>query len=634
MKKALSIILCLIVIVGLFTSCKNVLNADGTLIPSVFIRSEKNDSYEYDVYEDYTIITAYIGEDFRVSIPSRLGGKPVCGLGENSIGSSMLAIEVVDIPSSLVYIHPSAFYGKTTIEAFSVSGSNDAFKSDKGIIYSKDGTKLLHYPPARAVDTVTVSGGIKELGDYAFANCEKLQKAVLPGGLTSIGAHAFDGCDILYNVQLPEGITTIGDYAFYECKSLSTFKLPSTLLKIGANAFNYCISVKNITMPDSVKEIGDSAFFYCKSLTNVTLPKSLEKYGYKVFTMCNLLKELNITSQNKMYKSVDGVLYSADGTTLVDYPDGKTNKDIVISEGVKSIRAYAFYKEYNGDNSKKDDIIQSVDLNGVTSIGENAFSNRHLIPKIDLPDSVTSFSPTAFYNCMGIKAFNTSANNSAYVSVDGVLYSKDKKTLVAYPIAKENTSFVIPEGTEHIGAYAISNNVTLLSIQVPSTIITVGDYAFYNSSMFGNEIKFSKALKSLGKYSFSHCLSCEGVIFEDNTITEIPEGCFECYDGVYGVVIPNGVTKIGKDAYRESSYIVYIELPPTVKEIGDRAFYDIDDLHDLRITSNVTTIGEEIVNIFAETNPDKLTLHVDSGSVAEEYAKNNKIPYKVNEESK
>ena len=143
MKRAISISLALILILSLFTSCKQKTKDNGNgLAQSDFVSTEQNKSFIYDVYKDYTVIKEYIGEDFRVSIPNRLGGKPVKGIGENAIGKSALAIDIVDIPKNVEFIDPSAFYGNHLLTAFTVASGNDNYKSEKGVIYSKDGKAL------------------------------------------------------------------------------------------------------------------------------------------------------------------------------------------------------------------------------------------------------------------------------------------------------------------------------------------------------------------------------------------------------------------------------------------------------------------------------------------------------------
>lgn len=628
MKRAVSISLVLVMILGLFTSCQKKTTVEKEPEKSTFVRSDKNDDFEFDVYEDYTVITQYIGEDFRVSIPNRLGGKAVKSIGEKAIGDSMLAVDIVDIPKNVTYIHPSAFYGCDSLTVFTVAGGNSVYKSEDGLIYSKDGKALLHYPVGRDKSEVTVNKGVEKIGAYAFGQSDKITKVSLPDSVKEIGAHAFDGCDKLISVNIPEGVKEIGEYCFYECSALPSIKLPSTLLKIGESAFNYCISISEIKVPDSVVEIADSAFYKCETLSKVTLSASLAKYGYKVFSGCKLLTEIGLSSDNKNFAAAEGMLYTADGKTLVDSAYGKYISSLKIKDGVTAIRAYCFYRDYQGQEQDNFDNIGAIDFNKVEKIGAYAFANRDGIHNVNLPSTLKEISSTTFYNCQKIEKYSVK-DCAAYTAVDGVLYTKDKKTLVTYPSAREKSTYSVPEGTEHIGEYAFSNCYTLHELTVPESLVTVGDYAFYMTATIVGSIKFGKNLKSIGKYCFSHCAGLEEVTFEDNTITEIPKGAFEVFDGAYEFVIPDGVTKIGEDAFRETGYIVYIEIPSTVKEIEKRAFYDMDDLHDLTIPAGVEKFGDEIVNILDESDPDKVTLKVTEGSKAEKYAKDNNIPYKV-----
>ncbi len=629
MKRAISISLVLIMILSLFTSCKT--NESGEIREpekSEFISTEQNDNYIYDVYKDYSVIKEYIGEDFRATIPNRLGGKKVKAIGEKAFGNSMLAIEVIDIPKGVEYIDPSAFYGKSSVTAFTVASGNPVYKSDKGAIYSKDGKSLLHYPVGKADTEYRVIDGIEEIGAYAFASSDIIKTVVLPDSVKSIGAHAFDKCSTLVSVNMPNGIEEIGDFCFFECRSLPKAELPESLKVIGEGAFQYCISLASVEIPDSVVEIKDSAFYECETLTKAVLSKSLEKYGYKVFAGCKLLEEITASSGCNNFKDINGVLYSKDGKTLVEFPYGRYVKNVEINKDVRTIRAYSFYRDNKGQGDDNFDNIESIKFNNVEKIGAYAFANRDAITKVELPSALKEFSPTAFNYCKKIKKY-TLKDCENFVVVDNVLFTKDKKTLVAYPTDNDVHNYKIPDGTEVLGDYSFSYCYSLHGIDIPNSITKVGDYCFYMTSSLAGIVKFGDKLKSIGKYCFSNCAGIEELTFTDNTITEIPEGAFEILDGTYEFIIPEGVTKIGEDAFREIGYIRYVKIPSTVKEICKRAFYDMDDLHDLTIPASVETIGEEIVTIADEKDPDKVTLRVYEGSTGEQYAIDNHIPYKV-----
>ena len=626
-KKILSLVICTVLVLGLCACGDN--DYDGTGLPeSVFIGEEKNDDFRYEVYEDYTIITEYFGEDFRVDIPSRLGGKAVKGIGDNAIGKSVLAIEIVDIPKSVVYIAPSAFSGCTTTTIYTVAQSNPVYKSQDGVIYSKDGKNLLHYPSGKLEETITVADGIETIGGYAFANNEDVVQISLPSSVKKIEEHAFDGCDKLNRLNLPEGITEIGDYALYECASLAEIKLPESLKTIGAHAFDYCISIKDVTVPDGVVQIGDGAFMRCKSLSKIVLPKSLERYGYQVFTGCTMLEKFELASGNTNFRVADGILYSHNGEELVDYPYAKGEAKIKINSGVKSVRAYAFYKDTTHNDAELSDYIVEVDFSNVEKIGAYAFANRDAIGAVQLPSTLKEYSSTAFYDCLNILAYRIE-NNEKYISVDGVLYSADKKTLVAYPAGNTTPGYTIPEGTEAVGDYAFLNASYLTEVKFPSTLKSIGDYGFHKVIML-ESAEFGKSLESIGKYAFANCVSLETVSIPDNTIDSIPDGAFTCCDGLFDFIVPYGVKSIGEEAFRENAYLVYIEIPETVTEIKTYAFYDLDNLTEVTIPSSVTDFGKEIVTICSENDPDKVTLYVTEGSPAQEYAETYNIPYEIN----
>lgn len=628
MKRAVSIGLVLIMILSLFTSCQTKKTIEEKqLEKSSFVRSDRNDDFIFDVYDDYTVITEYIGEDFRVTIPNRLGGKQVKGIGEEAFGKSMLAIEIVDIPRNVDYIDPSAFYGNNSLTAFTVANGNSVYKSDKGVIYSKDGKSLLHYPVGKMEEKYSVIKGIEKIGSYAFGGSDILKTVKLPDSVKEIGSHAFDGCNKLVNINIPENVTEIPDSCFYECRAIPKIDFPSKLQKIGESAFYYCLSISEIQLPESVSEIGDSAFYKCETLQKAVLSASLQKYGYKVFSGCKLLNEIEVAPENRNFVSVEGVLYSYDGKTLIEFPYGKYENSFTVRSEVKNLRAYCFYRDYQGEEDDYDN-ISTIYFNNVEKIGAYAFANRDAIKEVNLPSTLKEISPTAFNYCKSIKKY-TINNCENYITKDGVLFTKDKKTLVAYPTDREKHIYAVPEGTEVLGDYSFSYCYSLQEIEIPESLVKVGDYCFYMTSTIVGSIQFGKNLKSIGKYCFSNCAGIEKITFTDNTITEIPEGAFQILDGTYEFIIPEGVTKIGEGAFREIGYITYIKIPSTVKEICTRAFYDMDDLHDLTIPAGVEKFGDEIVTIMDESNPDKVTLRVTEGSAAEQYAIDNNIPYKL-----
>ena len=178
------------------------------------------------------------------------------------------------------------------------------------------------------------------------------------------------------------------------------------------------------------------------------IPHTVSRINISELSDCSNLKSVKVDENNPYYKDIDGVLYTKDGTELLCYPRGKVNRFYEIPDSV-------------------------------TSIGDYAFSGCTSLTSVVIPDEVTIISNYAFNNCTSLENIEVDANNAYYKSVDGILYTKDGKTLVCYPAEKNNASFIIPNSVTSIGDYAFYGCTSLESIIVPDSVTSIGDYAFY-----------------------------------------------------------------------------------------------------------------------------------------------------------
>ena len=121
--------------------------------------------------------------------------------------------------------------------------------------------------------SVKLGSGIKEIPEYCFYGCEKLESLIISEGTEVIGNGAFRLCKSLKNMSLASTVTTIGDTAFMGCESLEALTLPTSLTKIGSGAFRSLKSLTSIILPSSVTEIGSNAFYGCNALTIYTNAK-------------------------------------------------------------------------------------------------------------------------------------------------------------------------------------------------------------------------------------------------------------------------------------------------------------------------------------------------------------------------
>lgn len=230
-------------------------------------------------------------------------------------------------------------------------------------------------------------------------------------------------------IVIPDIVEAIDDNAFRDCKWIKSVSIPNSVLVIGRCAFYECSSLKSITIGNGVEAIDGYAFYGCKSLTNITIPKSVTSIEERVFTGCESLEHINVISDNKNYKSIDGVLYSKDGKTLILYPAGKKGNDFTVPNEVTTIADFAF---------ALGKLIRINLGNSVTSIGENAFESCFSLSNITIPNTVTSIGRYAFafcafnsiiipnVTCMGSHAFRGCANLKT-------IYCRTKKSLFGLP---------------------------------------------------------------------------------------------------------------------------------------------------------------------------------------------------------
>ncbi|GMO39747.1 MAG: hypothetical protein Pg6C_00380 [Treponemataceae bacterium] len=219
---------------------------------------------------------------------------------------------------------------------------------------------------------------------------------------------------------------------------------PVTAIGDDAFAFN---ELENVTIPASVTAVGERSF-EANRLASVTIPASVTIIGDNAFAYNSMLKEILCGAGNPAYTSVDGVLFSKDGKTLVAYPSGRRNGYIIP--------------------------------NSVMTIRHNAFFSSNLI-SVTIPASVISIDKYAFGHTPQLKEILCDTGNPAYTSIDGVLFSKNGKTLVAYPAGKGKV-FAIPNSVVSIGetVFVLCN---LTGVIIPDSVTSIGYGAFEGNSL-------------------------------------------------------------------------------------------------------------------------------------------------------
>ena len=235
--------------------------------------------------------------------------------------------------------------------------------------------------------------------------------------VTSIGFGAFSECSFLESVTIPDSITNIGFCAFSNCSSLESITIPNSVTKIDGNAFSKCTGLTSITIPDSVQSIGGFAFDKCTSLIDAKIGKGVSSMGERIFSGCTSLANIEVSANNQVYSSIDGVVFNKDKTTLLQYPIGRTDKTYNIPDGVQSIGEWAFENCTALTEVTMGDSVQSIEKwafenckplksitfgKNVSSIGNLAFYNCTSLESIELPYGIEKISDSTFYDCTAL----------------------------------------------------------------------------------------------------------------------------------------------------------------------------------------------------------------------------------------
>ncbi len=274
---------------------------------------------------------------------------------------------------------------------------------------------------------------------------------------------------------------------------------------IGDEAFGMFAKtyITSVVIPNSVTHIGNWAFFGL-GLTEVVIPSSVTSIGSQAFAYCYNLENIIVDVENKYYCSIDGNLYNADKTILMQYAIGKKNTSFIIPNGVIFIDAALWGSEN--------------------------------LTEIVIPSSVRGLE-SEFGGCYNLTNIVVDKNSKHYCSIDGNLYSADKTKLVQYAVGKKDKSFIVPEGVteicdnafsggdalaeiilpdglERIGFQAFYGCSKLTEIVIPENVAYIGGWAFYRCSAL-TEMTIPKSVTDIGEWAFAGCNNLASVIFEN-----------------------------------------------------------------------------------------------------------------------
>ncbi len=289
-------------------------------------------------------------------------------MGINTFKECTSLEEVIFAPNSQLEKLPTGTFYLSSIKEFTVPASVTEIASD-------DDTSAPIYG---------VFESASSLVSVTFENGTKCQL---------IGSRAFFGCSSLENIDIPASVSTLGNETFYGCTSLEKITIPATTTQLGTSLFSGASSLKEVVLKTKATQLPGYMFNGCSSLTSVVIPASVTSIGNNCFAG-TAISAFEVEEGSQSFAVVDGILYSADLTSLMSYPPKSEAKVITIPKEVTSISDGTF-----SNNTTIRRVIFEEGGTAPLTIGEQAFYRCYNLAEVVLPERLTSIGYRAFYYC-------------------------------------------------------------------------------------------------------------------------------------------------------------------------------------------------------------------------------------------
>ncbi len=541
--------------------------------------------FTYTVNSDNTAcIENCTSNEKNLVIPDTIDGLTVTELGKYALGENeKYFFETITIPASVNYISANnPFSVCSNLKEIKVDSGNKEYFDENGVLYSKDKTKLLCYPPKKSGSSFTIPEGVKSIGSSALYNTQ-LTEIKFPSTLEEINSFSLSSCSKLSSVDLSNtNLTYIDSYGFAFCDILNDVKLPDTLSAIGGAAFAKDISLKEITLPEKLESVAQYAFVGT-GLKSIYIPPSVTDIGYCAFGYDiddnnneNMISDFIIIG----YTGSAAYTYAHDTDSEYDYNNNFTfrtpeeHEDLQYLEGltIHTLNDLLYAEVDSGiaiigcfSNDKTFTVPSEIDGISVTEIYPSAFSEC-TSEEIILPEGIKTLKKMAFMNCTNLKSITlpqsiTSIEDNAF---DGC------------------TSL---ETADLGGAVSISSNIFDSCTALREVNLSGDCTGLINGD--DNPFLYLSALEKInvsdgnGDYS-----SKDGVLYnKDKTVLiYYPLGRTN-----KEFTVPDGIKELAENAFISNPYIKKVDLSH-VEIIGISAFEQCTNLSEIKLSKNLKKI--------------------------------------------
>ena len=559
------------------------------------------------------------------------------------IGSNVFThrdcIRSITLPEGVTTIDPEAFANCGNLEEINLPKGltfigADAFRDCSSL-------KSIHIPAGvtvvgnraflrcRSLTDVTFAEGVTVIGDSAFYGCASIISLTIPSSISRIEECAFFQCRSLKGLFIYDGIEELGRYAFYKCSALTAVRLPETLKTIGIGTFSRCTSLTDINIPKGLAHIDKYAFFHCDAL-DIFIPGS-PTVGTEALTCVKSILAPNMpisnyaTPENKLealmgyWNNIDLFTDRKVADTYKRYAMLRRKQilpEIFEHDLVERLIFYAENKKITAVNYEEEYLNPAMEQNATDCITFLIdWQGRNISPQ----ETERAFERELMKD--PLNAADMKKLWSYEILPDGTL------SLVSYK--GDETDVYVPErigkrtvtqlgdnvfsDTNINGAYKSDSRRNSLgcirTVTLPDTITHIGKKAFYRRNML-TSVSIPDSVVSIGEDAFKGCRSLSdenGFIIVKNILFErlryegdivIPDGvkAIDCdvfnNGAIYTVKLPEGLERIGRDAFAECGVLDSINIPDSVRYIGEGAFRKCFSLPEFNMPKDIEFIGD------------------------------------------
>ena len=297
----------------------------------------------------------------------------------------------------------------------------------------------------------------------------------------------------------------------------------------------------HLVIPEGITRILISVSAKNLNLSRLTVPKSLEVINETIIKEMKNLEAVDVDEENEYYCSKDGVLFSKDMKKLILYPRSKKDLSYEIPEGVTSLASTAI-----SENS----FVKLVKIpKGVKTINNGNFLRCNYLSDIFISSTVTYINGPFCGYAESLKGITIDPENPSFKVEDGVLYTKDMKSLITYPAGKLNVEFTIPDEVITLNFGCFEGCKNLLKVKLGKKINQLENYAFAGCSEL-TEMVFPESVKLINNYAFDSCDKLESITFEGET--KISDRAFYNRGSKEDVFLPTIKTIVVPDELKDS----------------------------------------------------------------------------------